>query len=72
MPYEYSLEVPHQDASNEYPQRMFSCMNKYIYSGQSLLSRAMIIVSKCSIYPENINKYIENKIGVNVLFTVLF
>ena len=24
----YSLEVPHQDASNEYPQHMFSCRNK--------------------------------------------
>ena len=39
----YSLEVPHQDASNEYPQHMFSSRNKKIIDIFWLTKSALIL-----------------------------
>ena len=37
----HSLEAPHRGASNEYPQHMFSCRNKKLFTWYLLLSGAM-------------------------------
>ena len=46
----YSLEAPHRDASNEYPQCMFSWRNKKDIHQIPILSGAMPVLVKYSMF----------------------